>query len=120
MPRAVIADHPAVRMMPRQIIEGCASVVFEAGDGLDALEAIGSAQPDLLILDVSMPKMGGFEVLRALRNRSYALVVIMVSECRDPAYVRESRSLGASDFLLKGNAARELPECIHRLFPPAP
>lgn len=120
MPRAVIADdHTAVRLMLRQIIESCALVVFEASDGVEALEAIERLRPDLLILDVSMPTMGGFEVLRSLRPRDVALVVIMVSEHKNPSYVRESRSLGVSEFLSKSTAGRELPDCIRRLFPPA-
>lgn len=117
IPRTVIADdHPAIRTMLRQLIKSCALVVFEACNGAEALEAVENLQPDLLVLDVSMPQMGGFEVLRSLRARTHQLRIIMISEHNDPAYLGEAHRLGASDFLLKRTAARELPDCIERLF----
>jgi DNA-binding NarL/FixJ family response regulator len=70
----------------------------------------------LLLLDIAMPRMDGFEVLRHLRLHGSETHIIMVSTFSDPAYIREASALGAKAYVAKKGMARELLPCIQRLF----
>src|SRR5437660_7155637 len=79
--RIVIADdHPIVRRGLRQVIEAEASlkVVAEADDGEAALSRIEDLKPEVAILDVSMPKLGGFDLMREIQKRKLPVEVIFL------------------------------------------
>ncbi len=73
--------------------------VIAAGGGQEALELIDSASPDVMLLDVIMPGIDGFEVLQKLRTNSKTMPVIVYSA--RPSNMRKALSLGANDFLAK-------------------
>lgn len=74
--------------------------VFTASNGHDALEQARAQDPDMIVLDVRMPKMGGFEALRELRGFS-EVPVIMLSACGTDADKIKGLTLGADDYLAK-------------------
>ena len=88
-----------------------------AHDGAEALDIALAKRPDLVLLDVSMPKMNGFEALSALRGNSVTrnLPVILVSAHRDEAEVVKGFSLGASDYITKPFNSGELMARITRV-----
>jgi DNA-binding NarL/FixJ family response regulator len=95
--------------------------VGEASDGIEALEKVGSLQPDVLILDVTMPKMSGIEVCRQVRQKKPDLEVLFVTQHDSPQMLREALGAGAKGYVVKSNAARDLLEAIeavsrHRIF----
>ena len=77
---------------------------YEVGrleDGEAALEALREDPPDLLILDIYLPKLGGLDVLHAMRLEGIPTPVITISGLPDEQMARDSLALGASDFLTK-------------------
>lgn len=79
--------------------------VVTAVDGEDALRVARAEAPDLILLDVVMPKLNGFEVLRALKNdpATREIDVIMLSNLRQEADVAAAMAAGARDYLVKAN-----------------
>jgi len=75
----IVDDEPTIRLTVRRILEPQGHVVVEAADGSQALDHCRSGLPDLLILDVYMPNMDGYELLRALRAGSMKPRIIMIS-----------------------------------------
>jgi DNA-binding NarL/FixJ family response regulator len=82
-------------------------VVGDAANGRDAMEIIRDTQPDLVLLDVNMPEMGGLETLREIRGRNTELPVLMLTISQDDDALLGAILAGASGYLLK-NAEPEL------------
>lgn len=109
--RIIIADdHPIVRQGLRQTIEREADlkVISEADDGAAALERIEELKPAVAVLDVDMPKMDGFELLRVLRERSVDVAVIILTVHREEAFFNRALQLGAQGYLLKESALADI------------
>ena len=75
--------------------------VVMATSGAEALALVTKEQPDLMLLDVKMPRMSGIEVLKQLRARGDEVMVIMVSATRDDVTINEAKRLGAIDYVTK-------------------
>lgn len=76
-------------------------VVGEAGNGLDAIRLVQEKKPDLLLLDLSMPQLGGIEVLKQTKHISPATKVLVVSMHSTESYLRGALKAGADGYLLK-------------------
>jgi two-component system nitrate/nitrite response regulator NarL len=102
----VIADdHAAVRKSLRVLVE-CdpdLQLIGEACDGLEAVRAVHTLQPDLLLTDIKMPQMTGLEVLQYLRNEKNPVAVIILSNHSEPLYVEAAMRLGANAFVAKAS-----------------
>jgi two-component system nitrate/nitrite response regulator NarL len=112
--RIVIADdHAILRDGLKRLLESDHQfvVVGEATDGMEALEVIGNLRPDLLLLDVAMPRMSGLECLARIDTRQ-TRVVILTAELSDTAVLRAFQ-LGARGVVLKQAATRHLLDGIH-------
>ena len=75
--------------------------VLMATNGTEALALVAKEQPDLMLLDVKMPRMSGIEVLKQLRERGDEVKVVMVSASRDDMTINEAKRLGAVDYITK-------------------
>lgn len=109
--RLVIADdHPIVRKGLRMAIESDASlkVLAEADDGEAALALIMDLQPQVAVLDVNMPKMGGFALLRELQQRRLPIAVIFLTMHSDEETFNEALDLGAQGYVLKESAVTDI------------
>jgi DNA-binding NarL/FixJ family response regulator len=109
--RVLLADdHAVVRHGLRLVLdaEPDLRVVAEAGDGRAAIERAAAGDVDLAILDVSMPGVSGLEVAAELKTRRPAVRTVMLSMHAHPNLVREARRAGASAYVLKSSADREL------------
>ncbi len=116
--RILIADdHELVRRGIRQTIEGHPTyeVVGEAVNGREAVELTAKLDPDLVILDLSMPEMSGLEALREIVKRSLRAKVLVVSMHDSEALIHEVLASGAKGYLLKSDAARDLLTAIESL-----
>jgi two-component system phosphate regulon response regulator PhoB len=103
----VVDDDEQSRSLVRVALERESFAVLEAGDGVEALDLISSEAPDLVVLDVNLPLMGGFDVLTQLRL-AHSVPVIMVTG-RDGETDRVlGLELGADDYVVKPFAPREL------------
>ncbi len=107
-------DHPLVRQGLRQVIEHEPDlfIAAECGDGESALAEIEKQSPDVLILDVDMPRASGFDVLRRLRERRVEIKVILLTVHDEIEFFNEALSLGARAYILKECAIEEVINAI--------
>lgn len=119
----LVDDHPIVREGLRTVLQRRSGweVVGEASNGVEALEKAGNLQPDVMVLDITMPKMNGLEVCRLVRKKIPNLEVLFVTQHDSPQMMREALNAGAKGYIVKSNAARDLLEAIevvsqHRVF----
>lgn len=118
MTTAIIADdHDIVRRGLRGILEteSACRIVAEASDGLTAAQLVEKHKPQVLILDLNMPRLHGIEVLRQSRTTSPDTRVIVLSMHNDEPYVIESLRAGASAYILKGSESQEIVQAIREV-----
>ena len=109
--RIIIADdHPIVRQGLQLALASDTSllVVAEAGDGQTALAQIESLQPDVAILDINMPVLDGFDVARALCEKSLATAIIFLTIHREEDLFQAALDLGVRGYVLKDAAITDL------------
>ncbi len=114
----VIADdHALVRAGLCELLHTMEDVIVkgQAGDGLEAIQKVHDYKPDILVLDISMPKMRGLEVIKEIKTHSEHTRILILSMHNKPDYVRESFRNGARGYLLKESAADELKQAIKAL-----
>ncbi len=103
----VVDDEPRMRKFIRMNLEVEGCEIIEAQDGLEALERIRTRLPDLVVLDVAMPNLDGFETLRRVRETS-SVAVIMLTVRADEEDRVHGLELGADDYIGKPFSPREL------------
>jgi DNA-binding NarL/FixJ family response regulator len=112
-PRVLLADdHTLVLEGFRRIVEQRCEVVGSVEDGRSLLDAASRLQPDLILLDISMPLLNGIDAARQLHKQLPDVKLVFVTMHADPAYVSEAFKAGASAYLLKRSAARELDQAV--------
>src|SRR5690606_35182825 len=115
MIRVLLADdHAVVRTGFRLLLEadGDVSVIGEADSGEDACRQYAELAPDVLILDIAMPGMGGLEALKRIRARDPRARVLALSAHDDPMHARRALREGALGFLSKRSAPEPLLEAL--------
>lgn len=107
-------DHVLVRQGIRRIIEEDSSleVIGEAGDGQEVLELLKKSTPNLVILDISMPRLGGFEAAEIIKNQYPAVKIIMLTMHKRNNFLNKAREIGAEGFVLKEQADADLNTAI--------
>jgi len=114
--RVLVADdHAIVRTGIRHVLESEPgfAVVGEASNGAEAIELAQSLQPDVAVLDISMPGASGLQVTQELRRLAPETRVLILSMHDNTEYVLESVRAGAHGYILKDTAATELRGAIH-------
>lgn len=104
----LVDDEPSIIQLSRMYLEREGFKVESAGDGETALEAITRLKPGLLVLDVMLPKMDGFEVCRRLRAENNPILIIMLTARDEDVDKIIGLELGADDYLTKPFNPREL------------
>ena len=119
----LVDDHPIVRQGLKTLLEGHSGweVIGEAADGAEAVEKAKDLNPDVMVLDVTIPRMNGLEACRLLRRQSPALEILFVTQHDSPQMMREALEAGARGYVVKSNAARDLLAAVeavsqHRVF----
>src|SRR5512134_831796 len=103
----VVDDEPRMIGFIRMNLELEGHQVVEAHSGIEALEAVRTMLPDLVLLDVMMPELDGFETLRMLREFSNIPVIMLTAKGEENDKVR-GLELGADDYITKPFGAREM------------
>jgi DNA-binding NarL/FixJ family response regulator len=113
----IVDDQTLVRQGIRSLLELAADVqvVGECGDGDQALAQVSELRPDVLLLDVRMPKRSGLEVLSELRSRGALPPTLLLTTFDDDAVVLEGVRAGAKGYLLKDVTLEELLDAIRAL-----
>lgn len=103
MKRVLVADDASfMRQMIRDIIEPEGyEVVGEASDGMEVVEKFKELQPDVVMMDIVMPKRSGIDAVRAIREKHPDAVVVMCSALGQETLVMEALQAGARDFIVK-------------------
>jgi DNA-binding NarL/FixJ family response regulator len=111
----VADDHAIVRQGFINIIESDPNfrVVAQSGDGAEVMDLLREVQPEIAVVDISMPHKSGLEILRVARQENLLVKFIILTMYNDEAYFEEAFSLGINGYLLKDNTATELISCIH-------
>jgi CheY-like chemotaxis protein len=99
----LVEDNDFIRNMYQLKLAKSNIEVIEAVDGAMALQKISEHKPDVVLLDLMMPNVGGIEVLRELKSRGITpdLPVIVLTNVMDQATIEEARQLGARDYIVK-------------------
>src|SRR4051812_3590954 len=111
----VVDDEPGIAAICRDYLERAGFGVTVAGTGPDALAQARSGQPDLVVLDLGLPKMDGLDVTRALRQHS-SVPIIMLTARVDESDKLVGLELGADDYVTKPFSPRELVARVRAVF----
>jgi DNA-binding NarL/FixJ family response regulator len=111
MIRVIVADdHNLVREGICALLEkaGGFEIVGEAEDGRDAVEMVQRFEPDVVVMDIAMPRLNGIQALEQIRGLGLSTKMVILSMYSDEVLVRQSLQHGARGFLLKGSFKEEL------------
>ncbi len=112
-PRVLMADdHTFVLEGFKKLLEEHCDLVGSVGDGRALIEAAITLQPEVVILDISMPRLNGIEAAKKLKKQFPAMKLIFVTMHAETAYVNEAFRAGASGYLLKQSATTELTQAV--------
>jgi DNA-binding NarL/FixJ family response regulator len=110
----IVDDHPFVRIALQELFESTddITVVGTCADGSEVVEAAARLQPEIVLMDVEMPRMTGLEATRELLAVQPTMRVVILTGAFKPSYVAEAKSLGVAGLLLKGDDPSDLPDRI--------
>lgn len=97
----IVEDEPVFRSLLHGWLASLGATTWLAEDGMDALHKMTEVRPDLMICDISMPRMNGLELVETLRNRGEQLPILMISATENMADIAKALRLGVQDVLLK-------------------
>jgi DNA-binding NarL/FixJ family response regulator len=116
----VVDDHPAFRRAltsALKMVDGF-EVAGEAGGGVAACEEASSLEPDVVLMDLSMPDLSGIDAMKEMHKTKPDLPVVILTAHADPGVEREARAAGASGFLAKGIGLDDLVIVLHEAAEP--
>lgn len=114
--RVILADdHPVYRDGLRQMLAADAEIelLCEAGDGVEALTLARELKPDVLLLDVDMPRLGGLEVARERRRCRDGFEIVFLTMHREEDLFNEALDLDVKGYILKDSAAADIRSAVH-------
>jgi two-component system, chemotaxis family, chemotaxis protein CheY len=112
----IIDDAKFMRMTLKNILEKANhQVIGEGENGIQAVELYRKLQPDLVIMDITMPEMSGIEAIKAIKNEFPQAKIIICSAMGQHKMVVEAIKAGAKDFIVKPFDENRLLEAVHRV-----
>ena len=107
-------DHSMIREGLKNLLEldGDIKVIAEAENGEDCLDKLKIFRPDVLLLDINMPKMNGLEVLKALKDRKSKVKVLVLTVHNETEYLMKAVDIGINGYVLKDSESAELKKAI--------
>jgi len=113
----VAEDNANFRRLVRLELEsaGDIQVVGEVNNGEELLQLLEQMNPDLIILDISMPGLGGMEAARRIKDSHPQVKILFVSMHKNPEYVQQAQKLGVAGYLLKEEMDEALLSAIHQI-----
>jgi DNA-binding NarL/FixJ family response regulator len=112
----IVDDHPVVLSGCRSLFAGDSSVkIDEASDGKSGHRAYLHKKPDVTVIDINLPDVSGFELMRLIRKEDPGARIIMFSMNDDPAFVVRAVEMGAQGFVSKGDDPRMLAKAVRKV-----
>lgn len=110
----IVDDHAVLRKAVRRLLESSSEfeVCGEAEDGPQAIKKAAELKPGVVILDIVMPMMNGFEAARKIKEVSPHSQIVILSSYKDKQLIEESRNVGAVCYVPKSDAERELIDAV--------
>lgn len=107
-------DHILMREGIRQLLEfdGTIEVIAEANDGEECLEKLKTIKPEVLLLDINMPKKNGIEVLESIRKQNLKVKVLILTVHNEIEYLLKAVDIGVDGYILKDSESAELKRAI--------
>ena len=107
-------DHSMIREGLKNLLEldGDIKVICEAENGEDCLEKLKTVKPDVLLLDINMPKMNGLEVLKKLKDNKSKVKVLVLTVHNETEYLMKAVEIGINGYVLKDSESAELKKAI--------
>lgn len=114
----VADDHSVVRKGIRTLLEDESDmqIVGEAADGDEAIALLSGMQPDVLLLDITMPRMSGIEALKVVSEQYPHVRTLMFSMHNNPDYILKAVQHGAAGYLLKDTGQKEILQAVRSVF----
>ena len=114
----VVDDHAILRDGIRSLLESQDDIVVvgEASDGSEAIELVSKLQPDIVLMDISMPKMNGLDATRAIRDCFPQVKVVILTQHDNREYIAPALGAGASGYVLKRSGRREMLNAIRQVY----
>jgi len=112
----IVEDDPATRRLYRFLLTNSGYTVVEAEDGVAALERYATQPSDVIITDMNMPRMGGIDLVRALRQKNADVYVIMVTAFGTPDTEKYAYRVGVNEYLTKPFDFEELERRVQTFF----
>ena len=113
--RVLIADdHPVIRRMVRSTLQSYRhfEVCGEATDGAQAIEEAKKLKPDVVVLNISMPVLNGFEAATAIRTNLPDSAIVILSTNTDRRFIEEAKKIGVRAYVAKTKAGQELVKAV--------
>jgi YesN/AraC family two-component response regulator len=113
----VVDDSEIVRRGICQILQSQVDieVVCEAANGADAVRKVREHRPHVVLMDITMPVMNGFEAARRIKHEFPSTLILVVSQFESAPFAREAIAAGASAYIVKSNASAELIPALRKL-----
>ncbi len=113
----IVDDASFMRTLLKDIIKsnGLASEIFEAADGIEGVRSYQKIKPDLVTLDVNMPKADGIQALRAILKINPSAKVVMITSVEEKHIVQDAIKLGARDYVVKPFDRASVPLVLNRV-----
>ena len=107
-------DHVLMREGIRQLLEfdGSIEVIGEASDGEECLQKLEKVKPDVLLLDINMPKLNGIEVLEEIKRKKINVKVLILTVHNEVDYLIRAVDIGVDGYILKDSESAELKKAI--------
>lgn len=107
-------DHSLIREGLKQLLEleGDFQVIAEACDGIDCMEKLKDQIPDVLLLDINMPRMNGLEVLQKIKDEKIDVKILVLTVHNEVEYLLKAVDIGINGYLLKDSESSELKKAI--------
>ena len=110
----LVEDHAIVRQGLRRLLrESDLEVVGEAADGREAVKLAGELDPDIIVMDITMPRLGGIETTRKIRKANPGIKVIMLTIHDEESFIYKSFDAGANGYMVKEKATEDLLDAIN-------
>ncbi|MFZ5822585.1 MAG: response regulator transcription factor [Chloroflexota bacterium] len=114
----VVDDHAILRDGIRSLLESQEDIIVigEASDGAEAIEYVGKLLPDIVLMDISMPKTNGLEATRVIKENYPQVKILILTQHDNREYISPALQAGASGYVLKRSGRRELLNAVRQVY----